>query len=107
VRAVAYQQSAVQPATAADDVQQIFHILNNFDIPVGSVRDTVQGQAVDEYTLWTTAEDLKNLVFYFRTFTDQTLHGIDIRKALASAGTSISYLPMESTNVTPIVGITR
>jgi choloylglycine hydrolase len=107
VRAVAYQQTALQPATAADDVQQIFHILNNFDIPVGSVRDTVQGQAVDEYTLWTSAEDLTNLVFYFRTFTDQSLHGIDIRKALAGAGSSIAYLPMESSNVTPIVGLSR
>ena len=106
VRAVAYQQTAIQPATAADDVQQIFHILNNFDIPVGSVRDTVQGQAVDEYTLWTSAEDLKNLVFYYRTFTDQSLRGIDLKKAVAAAGTSVKYLPMESATTTPIVGIT-
>jgi choloylglycine hydrolase len=106
VRAVAYQQTAIQPATSADAVQQIFHILNNFDIPVGSVRDVVQGQQVDEWTLWTSAEDLKNLVFYFRTFTDQTLHGVDVKKALASAGTSIKYLPMESGATTPIVGVT-
>jgi len=32
VRAVAFEQAAVQPATAGDGVQQIFHILNNFDI---------------------------------------------------------------------------
>jgi choloylglycine hydrolase len=105
VRAVAYQQSAVQSATAPDAVQQIFHILNNFDVPVGSVRDVVQGQQVDEYTLWTSAEDLENLVFYFRTFTDQTLHAVDVRSVLAAAGSSVKYLPMESPNVTPIVGV--
>lgn len=36
VRAVAYQQTAMLPASSSDAVLQIFHILNNFDIPVGS-----------------------------------------------------------------------
>lgn len=103
VRAVAYQESAVQPATSADAVQQAFHILNNFDIPVGAVRDTVQGKTIDEYTLWTTAEDLQHLQLYFRTFDDQTLRSVDVRKALASAGGKIAELPMQSGRSTPIV----
>lgn len=105
VRAVAYQAAAVQPATAGDAVQQVFHILNNFDIPVGAVRDEVQGKAIDEWTLWTSAEDLTNLQFYFRTFTDQSLRGVDVRKALASAGSSVKYLPLESEQPTPITNV--
>ena len=106
VRAVAYQESAVQPATAGDAVQQAFHILNNFDIPVGAVRDVVDGKQVDEYTLWTSAEDLTNLQFYYRTFQDQTLRGLDVRKTLASANGTVRELPMESNQATPIVPVT-
>jgi choloylglycine hydrolase len=105
VRAVAYQQTAVQPESGADGVLQIFHILNNFDIPKGSVRQTIHGTEFDEYTSWTSANDLKNLMFYFRTYYDQTLHSVDVRKALAAAGGKITSLPMESGQATPIVPI--
>jgi choloylglycine hydrolase len=105
VRAVAYQQTAVQPASSADAVLQIFHILNNFDIPVGSVRQTINGKRFDEYTSWTSANDLKNLVFYFRTHQDQTLRSVEIRRALAAAGDKITSLPMESDQTTPVVSV--
>jgi choloylglycine hydrolase len=105
VRAVAYETAAVQPATAADAVQQVFHILNNFDIPVGAVRDEVNGKTIDEWTLWTSAEDLTNLQFYFRTFNDQSLRSVDVRKALTSAGSTVKYLQMETDQPTPITGV--
>jgi choloylglycine hydrolase len=106
VRAVAFEQTAVQPNTGADAVQQVFHILNNFDIPVGSVRDEVNGRRVDEWTTWMSVDDLQNLVFAYRTYSDQTLRSVDVRKALASAGTSPRYVPMESNQVTPIANMT-
>ena len=87
-------------------MQQVFHILNNFDIPVGAVRDEVQGKTIDEWTLWTSAE-ATNLQFYFRTFNDQSLHGVDVRKALASAGSTVQYLPMESQQPTPITPVSQ
>ncbi len=105
VRAVAFEAAAVQPATASDAVQQVFHILNNFDIPVGAVRDEVNGKSIDEWTLWTSANDLVNLQFYFRTFNDQSLRSVDVRKALASAGTQATYLPMETDRPTPITSV--
>ncbi|MGA2761338.1 MAG: choloylglycine hydrolase family protein [Candidatus Cybelea sp.] len=105
VRAVAYEVAAAQPATASDAVQQVFHILNNFDIPVGAVRDEVNGKTIDEWTLWTSAADLTNLQFYFRTFNDQSLRGVDVRKTLASAGSTVKYLPMESDQPTPITSV--
>ena len=105
VRAVAFESAAVQPPTASDAVQQVFHILNNFDIPVGAVRDEVNGKAIDEWTLWTSAEDLTNGRFYFRTFNDQSLRSVDVRKVLAGAGTATAYLPMESDRATPITSV--
>jgi choloylglycine hydrolase len=103
VRAVAFQQTAIQSDTGADAVQQLFHILNNFDIPFGAVRDTVEGHEVNEYTLWTSGNDLKHLVFYYRTFTDQTLRSVDVSKALAASGGKIKQYPMDSGKATPIV----
>lgn len=102
VRAVAFEAAAVTPATGNDAVQQVFHILNNFDIPVGAAREVVSGKTFDEWTLWTTAEDVTHLQFYFRTYGDQSLRSVDVRKALASAGTSVTYLPMETGQTTPI-----
>ena len=40
VRAVAFSQSALPSDTAPQAVLEAFHILNNFDIPYGAVRDT-------------------------------------------------------------------
>jgi len=102
VRAVAFESAAVQPATSADAVQQVFHILNNFDIPVGAVRDEVNGKTIDEWTLWTSGEDLTNLQFYYRTFTNQSLRSVNVRQALASAGSTVKYFPMETDQPTPI-----
>lgn len=105
VRAVAYQQTAVQPDSSADAVLQIFHILNNFDIPIGSVRQIIHGKQFDEFTSWTSANDLKNLLFYFRTYRDQTLRRVDVRKALGAADGKITSLPMESGQTTPILPV--
>jgi choloylglycine hydrolase len=107
VRAVAFEAAAVQPAAASDAVQQVFHILNNFDIPVGAVRDEVGGKTVDEWTLWTSAEDLTNGRFYFRTFNDQSLRSVDVHAALANAGSNVTYLEMESTTPTPITSVSK
>jgi choloylglycine hydrolase len=96
VRAVAFSQSAMPSDTAAQAVLAAFHILNNFDIPYGAVRDTQGGQVHAEYTTWTSASDLKNLVWYFRTYGDQSIHSVDLKKALTSAQGKIRLIKMES-----------
>ena len=84
VRAVAFSQSALPSDTAPQAVLQAFHILNNFDIPYGAVRQTENGQTVAEMTTWTSASDLKNLRWYFRTYDDQSIRSVDLPKALAA-----------------------
>jgi choloylglycine hydrolase len=96
VRAVAFSQSAIQSASAPDAALQAFHILNNFDIPYGAVRDQEGGQSHAEYTTWTSASDLKNLVWYFRTYGDQSIHSVDLPKALAAAKGKIQQIKMGS-----------
>lgn len=96
VRAVAFSQSAIQSDTASQAVLQAFHILNNFDIPYGAVRDTAGGQVHAEFTTWTSASDLKNLRWYFRTFGDQSIRSVDLPKAMAAAKGQIKQIKMDS-----------
>jgi choloylglycine hydrolase len=78
VRAVAFSQSALPVMTAREGVLQAFHILNQFDIPKGAVREIDQGQQHDEYTLWTSAADLASRRFYFHTHTDRRIRMVDL-----------------------------
>jgi choloylglycine hydrolase len=95
VRAVAFSQSALPSDTAAQSVLQAFHILNNFDIPYGAVRDVQGGQIHVESTTWTSASDLKNLRWYFKTYGDQSIHSVDLTKALAASQGKIKIIKMD------------
>jgi choloylglycine hydrolase len=96
VRAVAFSQSAVPSDTTPQAVLQAFHILNNFDIPYGAVRDVQGGQTNVEYTTWTSVSDLKNLNWYFRTYSDQSIHTVNLPRALAAAKGKIKLIKMGS-----------
>jgi len=85
VRAVAFSQSAAPNATADDAVLSAFHILNQFDIPEGSVVNSAIGKPVDEITEWTSVADLKNLRWYFRTHSDQSIRMVDLKQAVEAA----------------------
>src|SRR5262249_23549097 len=97
VRAVVYSQSAAPNATADDAVLSAFHILNQFDIPKGAVMNSAIGQPVAEITEWTSVADLKNLRWYFRTFTDQSIHMVDLKQAIAAAKGEVATIEMEGT----------
>jgi choloylglycine hydrolase len=97
VRAVVYSQAAAPNATAEDAVLSAFHILNQFDIPKGSVVNSAGGEAMDETTEWTSVADLKNLRWYFRTFEDQSIHVVDLREAVAAAKGEMATIEMEGT----------
>jgi len=82
VRAVAYSQSVWQSKTGADAVLQAFHILNNFDIPLGSVRvaGSKDGVIQADYTLWTIAKDLETKNYYFRTYENSRIRVVELMK---------------------------
>ena len=92
VRAVAFSQSAFPSETAPQAVLQAFHILNNFDIPYGSVREVDNGRVHAEATTWSSAADLKNLRWYFRTYDDQSIRSVDLMKALDAAHGQVKFM---------------
>ncbi|MFO0917633.1 MAG: choloylglycine hydrolase family protein [Planctomycetaceae bacterium] len=79
VRAVAYSKTALPVTTAKEGVLQAFHILNQFDIPKGAAQGVEHGQEVYDYTLWTSAADLKNLRYYFRTYDNSRIRMVDMK----------------------------
>lgn len=101
VRAVAFSQSILPSKTGDDAVLQAFHILNQFDIPKGSARDSekdANGNVVADYTLWTAASDLKQLRYYFRTYENSQIRMLDLMK-MEIDGPDIVTVPMTGDEV--------
>jgi choloylglycine hydrolase len=83
VRAVAFSHAVLPSQTGDDAVLQAFHILNNFDIPKGAARDhkkDAHGNIEADYTLWTSANDLKRKRFYFRTYENSQIRMLELTK---------------------------
>jgi len=105
VRAVAFSQTAAPTETAVDGVLAAFHILNQFDIPVGSVREVSGEETINESTQWTSVSDLTNSRWYFRTYGDQSIHMVDLKQAVDAAKGKMRTIPMES--VQPIENVSK
>jgi len=83
VRAVAFSQSVFKPKTGDDAVLEAFHVLNQFDIPKGAAREHEKdehGNVLADYTIWTSANDLKAKRFYFRTYENSQIRMVDLMK---------------------------
>ncbi|MFI5330651.1 MAG: linear amide C-N hydrolase [Desulfobaccales bacterium] len=83
MRAVAFSQSVLPSKNGTDAVLQAFHVLNNFDIPKGALREPQKdehGNIVADCTLWTSANDLKAKRFYFRTYENSQIRMVDLTK---------------------------
>ncbi len=80
VRAAVFSATAIPEKNAEKGIQQVFHILNNFDIPVGAAREVKNGVIYSDYTMLTVARDSKNLRYFYNTYNDQTLRMIDLSR---------------------------
>jgi choloylglycine hydrolase len=94
VRAVAFSQAEYPAATAEEAVLKGFHIMNQFDIPHGTVREKSGKDALAELTQWTTVSDMNNLRFYYKTYGNQNIHMVDLPKAFAAAKGEIRQIKM-------------
>jgi choloylglycine hydrolase len=94
VRAVAFASSARTPATAADGVSTVMHLLSSFDITKGVVRDAVpEGLTADEavglgdYTCFSSVTELSDSpAFTIRTYDDASQRRVALRDLELSAG---------------------
>jgi len=80
VRAAIFSLTATPSETSDDAVYQAFHILNQFDIPVGTVRQKEGDLMATDSTQVTCVHDPESLKYYFRTYDDQTIRVVDLKK---------------------------
>ena len=82
VRAAAFTNAALKPKDSDGAIFSAFHILNSFDIPKGSIREANNDPSLTDYTVWTSAADTKNGVYYYKTYLTQQVEKIDLATAL-------------------------
>lgn len=106
VQATVFQITAIPTENAQTAIEQILHILNHFDIPVGASRDVVNGVTYTDYTQLTCAKDPQNLKYFFRTYDDQTIRVVDLTQFDLDAAKikSINTKKFDSQN---IINITK
>lgn len=95
VRAAVFSATATPAPDAQAGVLGGFHVLNNFDIPVGAARESVGGKSYADMTMLTTMRDPQSLRFYYRTYDDQTIRMVDL-KAFDFAGKDVKKLSTKS-----------
>ena len=94
VRAVAFSASALPAKTGEEAVLEAFHLMNNFDIPNGVSRQGKKdehGNIVADYTVWTSAADLKAKRYYFRTYENSQIRSVDLMKMPLDAKTITTF----------------
>ncbi len=80
VRAAIFTATATPSKDVQTGIDQVFHILNNFDIPLGASRDVSDGAINADYTMLTTARDPQNLRYYYKSYEDQTIRMVDLKQ---------------------------
>jgi choloylglycine hydrolase len=79
IRASLYARDSYPDATGADAVWTAWHVMNNFDLPRGILRNvTDTGIESTEYTLWTSVADTKNLTYYYRVYENPAIYELDL-----------------------------
>ena len=102
VRATFFQTTSPVWATGFDTVVQAFHILNNFDIPIGSqhIKSEIP-KNMPSATQFTAATDLKSMKLYYRTAWNSNIRCIDLMDIDFHKVKYQSH-PLDQTQVQPV-----
>lgn len=105
VRAAFFQTTAPVLNTGFDTVTQAFHILNNFDIPIGSQHESEDiPKGLPSGTQFTSATDLKAMKLYYRTAWNSNIRCIDL---ISIDFHKVKYQshPLDKSNVQPVENV--
>lgn len=108
VRAVAFTQTARPTATGDETMYELFRILDNFNLPLGSAEGSGDEKTAGmrAATLWTTAYDTKNRVFYYHTAHNRRVRMVDLKRIDFGASKTIQRMPMDKAASQDIEDIT-
>lgn len=84
VKAFFYLKTLKTPENKLDAVIDSFHILNNFDIPIGLEYSAENKKYIPKglrsATQWTAVSDLSDVLFYYKTMNNGQIRKIDLKK---------------------------
>lgn len=80
VRAAFFKATAPTLATPKETMLQCFHILNNFDVPIGMNFPKNEIPDLPSATQWTSVIDLTNKEVYYKTFYNNAIRKIDLKE---------------------------
>ena len=78
VRIAVYKATAPQLKTSEETIFQSFHILNNFDIPIGVEHPIGKAPNIPSATQWTSAIDLTQKKLYYKTSYNNNIRCINL-----------------------------
>lgn len=77
IRAAAMVHFANPVDKATEAVNLALHVLNTVDIPLGIIKDKVDGVVHKDYTQWIVVKNLKNKQLYYRSYNNQNIKQIN------------------------------
>jgi len=84
VRAVAYTQTARKTPDGTEAIYEVFRILDNFNLPLGSAEGPDASpellKGMRSSTIWTSAADTRNLKYYYHTQHNRKVRMVDLNK---------------------------
>ena len=111
VRAVAYSQTARKTPDGDEAVYEVFRILDNFNLPLGSAEgpdarpELLKGMR--SATIWTSAADTKNLKYYYHTQHNRKVRMVDLKKIDFSPNKGgIKHFPLDKQKSQDIENVT-
>jgi choloylglycine hydrolase len=108
VRAVAFSKTARPTAAGNETIYEIFRILDNFNLPLGAAEGTGDDktQGMRSATIWTSASDTNNKVFYYHTQHNRRVRLVDLNKINFGAFNEIAHMPLDKVNAQDFEDVT-
>ncbi|MBQ5606878.1 MAG: choloylglycine hydrolase family protein [Prevotella sp.] len=101
VRAAFFRATAPQQENAWETVKQCFHLLNNFDIPIGIEHPMGKGPDIPSATQWTSVIDITHRMVYYKTSYNNTIRDIDVSK-IDFTTVAYQYHSLDSSKEQPV-----
>jgi choloylglycine hydrolase len=98
VRAVAFSKTARPTATGGETMYEVFRILDNFNVPLGAAEgagDEDRTQGMRSSTIWTSASDTHDKVFYYHTQHNRRVRMVDLNRIDFSSFSDIMRMPLD------------
>lgn len=96
VRAAAFANTILPSKDVEEGIFRAFHTLNAFDIPKGAIREKTETNIFTDYTVWTSAVDTKNKIYYYKTYKNQSVKQLNLLEVLKTVKGKVTIIESET-----------